>query len=86
MQDIAGAIEMRASADALRGQAASLREVADGLRRRIQAMTFAGPAADRLRASSDAYRRQLEQASSELDRIAGDLLREADTIQNAARW
>lgn len=75
-------VGMEALASELLLRAESIAGIADSLSRRVRAMTFEGPAADRLRDEMEERRRSAERVAAELQETAHMLRRSASAVRD----
>ena len=72
---------MDALASELLLRAESVAGIAESLARRVQTMTFEGPAAERLREGMEQRRRRADRVATELQETAYTLRRSASTVR-----
>lgn len=76
-------MSMRATADRLRATADEIRAVGASIGRRVEGMTYAGPAADRFRSATGERVAQLNAAAGRMDDLGAWLLAEAAVLETA---
>jgi hypothetical protein len=74
-------MSMRSTADRMRATADELRNVAALVGTRVKTMTFAGPAADRFRATQSERVATLSAAAERMDALSARLLVEAAQVE-----